>query len=108
MNEFLTIDMLRVFVVAVSITVMLTEFFKEAIDWLFNKLKIVVPTKYVVFFFALVVIFLPMILGGLITVEAISTGILNAVLLSLTAMKSYDVILERAISKIDKNEKALE
>jgi len=92
--------MLRVFVVAVSVTVILTEFFKEAVDWVAKKLNIRVPTKYVVFFFALFVVFLPIILDGLISFETVTTGILNAILLSLTAIKSYDTIVERGITRI--------
>lgn len=108
MNEFITIDMLKVFAVAVSITVMLTEFSKEAVDWIFSKLKINIHTKYVVFFFALVVIFLPFIIEKLITVEAIFTGVLNAVLLSLTAMKSYDTIRDRTIAKINREKEQID
>lgn len=104
LNDFLTIDMLRVFLVAVSVTVILTEFFKEAVDWVFAKIKINIPTKYVTLFFALLIVFLPIIIDGLITVEIIATGILNAILLSLTAMKSYETILEKAISKIEKKQ----
>lgn len=107
-NDFLTIDMLKAFPVAVSVIVILTEFFKDAIDLLFKKLKIKVQTKYVVFFFALIIVYLP--IRETITFEVIASGILNAVLLSLTAMKSYDTIVNRAMIKTKgkKNEGALE
>ena len=107
MSEFMTIDMLKVFAVAVTFTVILTEFFKEAVDWICGKFKIDIPTKYVVFFFALVVIFLPIYIDNTISIESILTGFLNSILLSLTAMKSYDTIVDRAITKIEDEKKEL-
>lgn len=104
MSDFVTIDMLKIFAVAVTFTVIFTEFFKEAVDYLCKKFNKKIPTKYVVFFFALIVIFLPIILDGVISVETVATGFLNAILLSLTAMKSYDTIVDKAIAKIETKE----
>lgn len=98
-DDFITVDMLKTFPVAVSITVILTQFFKEAIDGLFKKLKIDVHTKYVVFFFALIVVFIP--IKESITFGVVAAGVLNAILLSLTAMKSYDTLVDKAITKIE-------
>ncbi|HZJ77131.1 MAG TPA: hypothetical protein VFC70_05415 [Oscillospiraceae bacterium] len=109
-SDFMTIDMLKVFMVAVSATVILTEFFKETVDWICKKFQVKVHTKYVVFFFALIVIFLPIILDKLISIETVATGFLNAILLCLTAMKSYDTIVDRAIARIEerKGEKSVD
>ncbi len=101
-NDFITLDMLRVFLVAVSVTVLLTQFFKEAVDSLFKIFNLHVPTKYVVFFWALITVFLPLYFDDAITPEVIATGIINAILLTLTAQKSYETILEKSIIKITK------
>lgn len=105
-NEFITLDMLKVYLVAVCATVVFTEFFKEAVDSLFKIFNLHMPTKYVVFFWATLVVFLPIYFDSLITPEAIATGIINAILLTLTAQKSYETILEKSIIKITKEKEA--
>jgi hypothetical protein len=102
MNQFLTIEMLKAFPVAVSVTVILTEFFKDIIDCLFRKVNFHLPTKYIVFIFALIVIFLPHIVEKTVSLEIIITGVLNAILLSLTAIKSYETIVQRAVTKMSR------
>jgi len=99
-DNFITLDMLNTFLVAVSVTVMLTQFFKDAIDWVWFKLwKKKTNTKYIVFIFAVLVIGAPLAVKhgfyGILNFETIFTTLLNAVLLSLTAMKSYESIVNK-------------
>jgi galactitol-specific phosphotransferase system IIC component len=88
--------MLKTFAVVVMVVVLVTEFFKEAVDKLFNLVGWHVPTKYVVFFWALFIIFGPLYYEGTITGVAIFMGVLNAIFVSLAAMKLYESILEKA------------
>ena len=100
-EDFLTPDMLQIFFIAVAVVVILAQFFKDIFDYIFKMLNIQVPTKYVVFIFALIVVFVPMSLQGPLLPMAIFMGVLNSILLTLTAQKSYETILERAIKKIE-------
>jgi hypothetical protein len=110
-TDFLTLDMLKVFFVAVAVTVLLTEFFKDIVDGIFKLFGLAVskaigktyelhiPTKYVVFTFALMVVFAPLYFEAVLTPQVIVAGVLNGILLTLTAMKSYETILDKAIKK---------
>lgn len=109
-DSFLTIEMLKTFTVAVFIVVLITEFFKEIVDLvikIFSKMVSVmfkkqcelhVPTKYVVFLWALFVVFMPMYLEIVLTLPIIFMGTLNSIFVTLAAMKFYESILEKAFS----------
>ncbi|NLX61857.1 MAG: hypothetical protein GXZ06_04975 [Tissierellia bacterium] len=100
MNKFITIDMLNIYSIAVVVTVTLTEFFKDIADHVIYKLfKRELPTKYFVFFIALLIIFIPIIHDKKLSFESFFTGIINAVFLTLASMKSYETVIERAEDK---------
>lgn len=97
MDKFITIDMLKIFSVAITVTVILTEFFKDLADRIVYKfLKRNLHTKYFVFVIALLVIFIPIIHDKNFSFESTFTGIINAVFLTLASMKSYETVIERA------------
>jgi len=93
-----------------------SQLFKDLVDWVFKLIglviskaigkpyKLKIPTKYVVFIFALMVVFAPLYFDVVLTPPVIVAGILNGILLTLTAMKSYETILDKAIKKYSEEE----
>jgi hypothetical protein len=100
-NDFLTLEALKIWMVAVSVTVLITQFTKEIVDWIFGILHLKIPTKYVVYCWSLTVIFLPQVNQIQFSFEVIATNILNGIIITLAAMKSYEIIAEKAIQKIE-------
>ncbi|KJS23157.1 MAG: hypothetical protein VR72_03050 [Clostridiaceae bacterium BRH_c20a] len=122
-NDFITPDMLKIFLVAVALVVLYTEFFKKAFDFVFKITGIVfswvftliarkvfkrekpvvivikVPTEYICFLFACIVIFLPLIITEQLNIMVIFMGLTNAILLSMTAKESYNSIRKKILKK---------
>jgi hypothetical protein len=86
MNQFITIDYMGSFAGMVAIILLLTQFSKDLVD----KAAPWLPTKYVAFIYALVVIFGYQFMSGTFNISQIILTLVNAVILTMTAQGSYE------------------
>lgn len=94
-NGFITIDVISTFPGMVMVVSLLTQFTKRTIDKLFGN-----RTEYVVYLYSLALCFFVSYYKGKLAhglIVAIFLNLLNAVIVSLAAMKGYEKIL----SKVD-------
>jgi hypothetical protein len=86
MDNFITLNYLGSFVGMVAVVVLLTQFTKDLVD----KVAKWLPTKYVVFIYALIVIFGYQLMSNTFDNTKLLLTILNAVLLTMTAQGGYE------------------
>lgn len=86
MDNFITLDYMGTFVGMVAIVVLLTQFTKDLIDKYLSK----IPTKYVVFVYALIVIFAYQLMTNTFDTKKVLLTILNAILITMTAQGGYE------------------
>lgn len=101
-ENFITFDMLKNFATLATVLVIVTQFTKDLVDALFGVLRIRVPTRYLVFVYALAVLLLILYRGGPVTVEAVVATIINAIFVTLTAMKAFESAVQPALEKLSK------
>lgn len=94
-NDFFTLQTLATFagmVAAVAIIVQFTKgFFKASVpDWAVRLYTLVI---------ALIVMFFVLYVQKLLTVESIGLGIINSVLVAMTAMGAYEVVADPGAQK---------
>lgn len=86
MDNFITLQYMGSFVGMVAIVVLLTQFSKDLVD---NVAKWL-PTKYVVFIYALIVIFGYQLMSNSFDSTKILLTVINAILLTMTAQGGYE------------------
>jgi hypothetical protein len=100
MNNFITLDYLSTFVGMVAVVVLITQFTKELID----KVAKWLPTKYVVFIYALIVIIGYQIMSNTFDISKLLLTIINAMLLTMTAQGGYEWVF-KPIEQKSQNDK---
>ncbi len=106
MDDYITFDMLRNFAGLVTMLVILTQFTKDPVDWLWNKLWKVTtgfPTRYLVFIYAEAFLCTFVVMDKQTAlIPAWITAFLNGIIVTLAAMKSYESVVQAALNKIAK------
>lgn len=92
MNEYITLEFIGTFAGMVVVINLLVQFLKPLID----KIK-KIHTRYVVWLIAIILSFVLQGITGTFTASIVFTLILNSVLLTLTAMGSYEVAIKKII-----------
>ncbi len=95
-DNFITFDALRNFATLATVLVIVTQFSKGAWDWLTALVTVGrlarLPTRLLVFGYALGILFLQGSRAGPWTPEALVSTVLNAVFVTLAAMKAYESV----------------
>lgn len=99
MDNFITLDYLSTFVGMVAVVVLITQFTKELIDKIVKWL----PTKYIVFIYALIVIIGYQIMSNTFDSSKFLLTIINAMLLTMTAQGGYEWIFKPIEQKSQNN-----
>jgi hypothetical protein len=86
MDNFITLQYMGSFVGMVAIVVLLTQFSKDLVD----KVAKWLPTKYVVFIYALIVIFGYQLMSNTFDNTKVLLTVINAILLTMTAQGGYE------------------
>jgi uncharacterized membrane protein YqhA len=100
MENFITVDYLSTFGGMVTIVVLITQFTKELVD----KFAKGLPTKYVVFIYSLLTIIGFEVTSNIFDISKIFITIINAMLLTMTAMGGYECAI-RPVEKKNQNKK---
>lgn len=95
-DSFITLDYLSTFGGMVTIIVLITQFTKELVD----KFTKGLPTKYVVFIYSLITIVGYEITAGTFDISKIFVTIINAMMLTMTAMGGYECAFRPVEKKI--------
>lgn len=90
MNEYLTWEFLGTFAGATAATTLIVQFLKLQVDKIWK-----VPTRFFVYFIAAVILFGIQIATGTLTIDRILLTLLNAVVVSMAAMGTYEVTFAR-------------
>lgn len=92
-ENFVTVDLMKDFATVVLLTVIVTQFFKGAADTIFQKLfKTTIQTKYLAFFWAVLIVTLSYWYDDKLSdPEQWPLVFLSAVIVTITAMKSFEV-----------------
>lgn len=98
-ENFITFDMLKNFATLATVLVILTQFTKDLVDATIGRL-FKIPTRYLVFVYALAILFLILYRSGPITVEAVVATVINAVFVTLAAMKAFESAVQPALEKL--------
>lgn len=93
MNEYLTWEFLGTFAGATAATTLIVQFLKLRVDKVWK-----IPTRYIVYVISAIILFSVQIFAGTLTTENIALTLLNAVVVSMAAMGTYDV----TFSKVEK------
>ncbi|WP_097027672.1 hypothetical protein [Clostridium peptidivorans] len=99
MDNLITLDYLSTFGGMVAVVVLITEFTKELIDKVFKGL----PTKYVVFIYALIIIIGYQIMSNTFDMSKLMLTIINAILLTMTAQGGYEWVFKPIEQKSHKD-----
>ncbi len=95
-DNFITFDALRNFATLATVLVIVTQFTKSAWDWLTALVTVGrlarLPTRLLVFGYALGILFLQGARAGPWTPEAVVSTVLNAIFITLAAMKAYESV----------------
>jgi len=100
MDNFITVDYLSTFGGMVTIVILITQFTKELVDIIAKGL----PTKYVVFVYSLLTIIGYQFMSNTFNMSKIFITIVNAMILTMTAMGGYECAL-KPIEKKQQNKK---
>jgi len=87
MENFITLDYLSTFGGMVTIVVIITQFTKELVDKFAKGLH----TKYIVFIYSLITIIGYEVTVGIFDISKIFITIINAMMLTMTAMGGYEI-----------------
>lgn len=106
MDNYLTLDFLSTMAGMVFTVTLLTQFFKKLIDKVTH-----IPTEYVVYCISIVMMVLVHWARGTLSYQNVLMLLINAVLVAMSSMKSYEKLAQSAIdrqnkqlqSEIDKN-----
>lgn len=90
MDNFITLDYLSTFVGMVAVVVLITQFTKDLVD----KVAKWLPTKYLVFMYALIVLIGYQVMANTFESSKILLTIINAILLTMTAQGGYEWIFK--------------
>ena len=97
-DNFITFDMLQNFATLATVLVILTQFTKDLVD------KVVkFPTRYLVFIYAEIILFLNLARTGTWSIEAVVTTIINGIFVTLAAMKAFESTVEPIMTKLQNN-----
>ncbi len=97
-EDFLTWASLSTWSGMVLITIVLTQFTKQIFDWGLAKLGVHLETKYLAFLCAFVVLALDWWHNGKLTFGTLPLALLNALFISLAAMKGWETVREGALN----------
>jgi len=86
MNEFLTWEFLGTFAGATEVTTLIVQFLKLQVDKVWK-----IPTRYIVYIIAALILFAVQAFTGKFTPENIVITLFNAVVVTMAAMGTYDV-----------------
>ncbi|NLY44117.1 MAG: hypothetical protein GX066_09185 [Clostridiaceae bacterium] len=86
MNEFLTWEFLGTFAGATAATTLIVQFLKLQVDKVWK-----IPTRYIVYIIAALILFAVQAFTGSFTPENIVITLFNAVVVTMAAMGTYDV-----------------
>ncbi len=89
-NEFMTWDFLGTIAGVVAATTLIVQFLKIPLDKVWK-----IHTRYVVYFIALILLFLVEIFTGHVTLERSILIILNAIIVTMAAMGTYEVTFKQ-------------
>jgi hypothetical protein len=86
MNEYLTLEYLGTFAGVTAVTTLIVQFLKLQADRIWK-----IPTRYIVYLIALILLLVVQAFQGSLTFEKIFLNILNAILVSMASMGTYDI-----------------
>jgi len=90
MDEFMTWDFLGTFAGAVAATTLIVQFLKLPAD----KVK-KIPTRYIVYLIAALMLFSYQYFNGVLAPDVIVLTLLNAVVVAVAAMGTYEVTFKK-------------
>lgn len=90
MDNFITLDYLSTFVGMVAVVVLITQFTKDLID----KVAKWLPTKYLVFIYALIVIIGYQFMSNTFDGSKLLLTIINAIIITMTAQGGYEWVFK--------------
>lgn len=85
-ENFIDISYLATLTGCVAVVMLLTQFTKELIDKYFKK----IPTKYIVFVYALVTIVVYQITTSTFDIKNLYITLINAIIIALTSIGAYN------------------
>ena len=86
MNEYLTWEFLGTFAGATATTTLIVQFLKLQVDKVWK-----IPTRYIVYIIAALILFAVQLFSGSLTIENIVLTLLNAVVVTMASMGTYEV-----------------
>lgn len=93
-NNYITWEFLGTMAGAIAVTTLIVQFIKMPLDRIWK-----IPTRYVVYFIALILLFLVEFFRGHITFERSILIVLNAIVVSLAAMGTYETTFKKIENK---------
>ncbi len=96
MNEFLTWEYLGTFAGVVAAVTMIVQFLKLPMDRVWK-----IPTRFLVFIIALVLLFTVQYFTGEITADVAALTIINAVVVTMAALGTYEVTVKKLEQRKD-------
>jgi len=93
-NNFMTWEFLGTMAGAISATTLIVQFIKIPLDKIWK-----IPTLYVVYIIALIILFLVEFFTGHITLERSILIMLNAIVVSMAAMGTYEATFKKIETK---------
>jgi hypothetical protein len=94
MGEYLTWEFLATFAGAVAAVTLIVQFLKLPVDKVWK-----VPTRFVVFLIALIILFAVMFFTDTATPEKAALTVLNAIVVTMAAMGAYEVTFKKIENK---------
>jgi peptidoglycan/LPS O-acetylase OafA/YrhL len=89
-DNYLTWEFIASFAGAVFVVTMIVQFLKLPLDRVWK-----VPTRFIVFLIALLILFLVLFFTDTITPEKAALTVLNAIVVTMAAMGAYEVTLKK-------------
>jgi len=89
-NNFMTWEFLGTMAGAISATTLIVQFIKIPLDKIWK-----IPTRYVVYIIALIILFLVEFFTGHIALERSILIMLNAIVISMAAMGTYEATFKK-------------
>ena len=90
MSEYLTWEFLGTMVGAVAATTLITQFLKLPLDKVWK-----LPTRFVVYLIALMILFAVELFTGKVTMEGSILIILNAIVITMASMGAYEATFKK-------------
>jgi hypothetical protein len=94
MEEFLTWSYLATFAGAVAAVTLIVQFLKLPMDKVWK-----IPTRFIVFLIALIILFAVLFFTDVITPEKAALTVLNAIVVTMASLGAYEVTFKKFENK---------